>query len=167
MISLGVLLAFTSWEFNMIHGLVISHFRFFTLLLVVVGCYKFLDLFRKKGQCLAVRAFFSFGLDVFFVFLDMFCEMFSSGTYQILEMFRNNCQCFRQEQLAYTYSDIFAKLFHSIYLVSSRRRRNLLLLEQLRGVASERLAVAVEKSKSLWVGPFMGGFMVSIVRGIP
>ena len=87
--------------------------------------------------------------DIFFIWVRFFLffwissgEMFSSGTYQILEMFRNNCQCFHQEQLAYTYSDIFAKLFHSIYLVSSRRRRNLLLLEQLRGVASERLAVA-------------------------
>ncbi|CAL1164339.1 unnamed protein product, partial [Cladocopium goreaui] len=44
------------------------------------------------------------------------------------------------EQLAYTYSDIFAKLFHSIYLVSSRRRRNLLLLEQLR--AGSQLAAS-------------------------
>ena len=37
-----------------------------------------------------------------------------------------------EEQVAYTYSDVLAKLFHSMYLVSLRRRKNLMILEELR-----------------------------------
>lgn len=60
------------------------------------------------------------------------------GVIYLLAVF--GCISWQYEQLAYTYSDIFAKLFHSIYLVSSRRRRNLLLLEQLR--AGSQLAAS-------------------------
>ncbi|CAJ1368663.1 unnamed protein product, partial [Effrenium voratum] len=41
----------------------------------------------------------------------------------------------QSEQLAYTFSDVGAKLFHSIFLLSLRRRRNLLLLQNMREAA--------------------------------
>ena len=84
-------------------------------------------------MALAVRPFFSLGR---FFCLDLFREI-NRRCVQIPPKQKNNNKSdgLHEEQLAYTYSDIFAKLFHSIYLVSSRRRRNLLLLEQLRSPA--------------------------------
>ena len=44
----------------------------------------------------------------------------------------SKCCSRAEEQVAYTYSDVLAKLFHSMYLVSLRRRKNLMILEELR-----------------------------------
>ena len=52
------------------------------------------------------------------------------GVFGVLEW--SKCCSLAEEQVAYTYSDVLAKLFHSMYLVSLRRRKNLMILEELR-----------------------------------
>ena len=104
--------------------------------------------------------------DIFFIWVR--CFFCFSGYLPV--------RCFRQEHIKFwrcseTIANVFVRNSLPILILtslrsssipstwsSSRRRRNLLLLEQLRGVASERLAVAVEKSKSLWVGAIYGVF---------
>ena len=80
MISLGVLLAFTSCEFNMIHVFVIPHFRFFTLLLVVgLDVINFCICSEKRPM---------FGRqDIFFIWLR--CFLFFSG-YVLRDVFVRN-----------------------------------------------------------------------------
>jgi len=60
------------------------------------------------------------------------------GIIYLLAVF--GCISCQTEQVAYTYSDVLAKLFHSMYLVSLRRRKNLMILEELR--AGSQLAAA-------------------------
>jgi len=60
------------------------------------------------------------------------------GIIYLLAVF--GCISWQAEQVAYTYSDVCAKLFHSMYLVSLRRRQNLIVLEELR--AGSQLAAA-------------------------